>query len=139
MQGDASDDAADLDRQVGRGDLRGVIGVVDEGGEAEVISHALAIERPARAVEHGRAHRRTVDAGVGLADALSVAIEPRCKAEQVMAVAVGLGGNAVGVVGDDGVAMGRGKLDHRPRRLVQALGQGEEPVAHGPGRPCSCR
>lgn len=132
MQGDGGHDGCHLHRLVHGGDLRRVIGVLHQGAKAQVVGHALAVQRPARAIEHGRAHRGPVYPDIGLADAFGIALQAGGMAQQVMAVAVGLGGHAVGVVGHDGVHVLARQLDQGAGGLVQLRAERQQLVAqHG--------
>ena len=128
-QRDAGDDGRDFHGLVHGRDLRGVIGVVHQRGKAQVLRHALAVQRPAGAVEHRGAHGRTVDAHIGFADALGVARQAGGLPQQVVPIAVGLRRHAIGVVRHDGRGVLARQLHQGRGRGVQLVGQVQQLVA----------
>ncbi|MNQ93129.1 hypothetical protein D3C85_1085790 [compost metagenome] len=128
-QRDAGHDGGDFDGLVHRRDLRSVVGVVDQRGESQVLRHALAVQRPAGAVQHRGAHGRTVYADIGFAYALGVARQASRLPQQIVPVAVGLRGHAVGVVRHDGACVLACQLHQRGGRGVQLVGQFQQLVA----------
>ena len=64
MKRDARHDASDLDRQIHRRDLRSVVGILHDGGEAQIIRHAFAVERPACPVQNRGPHWGPIDSDV---------------------------------------------------------------------------
>ena len=89
--------ARGLDRDVEGGDLPGIVGVLDQTVEPEQVSHAAAVQRPARVGQHGGAHGAAVEPGMQFTHALGVPRKRGFEGQQVVGIADGLGLDAVGV------------------------------------------
>ena len=110
-------------------ELARVVAVLHGRIEAEQIRQALAIHREARRPERRRAEGREVQARPGLAQAVRVARERPCIAEEIVAEGRRLGLHAVGVGGDDRVRLALRHREQGRAGRIQGLGQGEEAVA----------
>ena len=123
------DDRRRLERHVGRADLAGVDGILDDSVEAEQVGHALAVQRPARIGEHGGAHRAAIEPLVELVNALGVARERGFIAQEVIRIAGGLRLHAVGIGRHDGIDVLRRNRQHARAHSVQGVGEIEQLVA----------
>ena len=132
-----TNDLSEFDREVDGGFAGRVEGVRDGGGKAQDFGHLRAVQGPARAVQDGGAHRGAVVADEALVESFAVAKEGVDEAQEIVTVAVGLGGDAVRVVRNDRVAVGFGKSDQLFKHGVEGVRKDERFVAvdrHAHGR-----
>lgn len=126
VDGDAVRDSSRFDEGFLGEHLAGVVRIVGQAVEAQVMSHAIAVEGPAGAVQDRGAHGRAVEPFVVLAQALHIAAVGVGVGQQVVGQAVRLGGDPVGVIGNDGFAVRFGQGDQIGLDAVQPVCQGEE-------------
>ena len=81
--------------------LTGIVGIGHRPGETQIIGHALTIQRPARSVQNGGAHRTVIEALIKVADFFQIAREGCLIAHKVVRIRIGLSRYAVGVVRND--------------------------------------
>ena len=113
-------------------DLPRIVGIVGNAVEAQVRSHAVPVQGPAGAVEHRRAHGASVEPFIVFLHPVHVPAVGIGVGDEVMGHAVGLGGDAIGVVRDEGIPVFLGQPDEIPLHLVQFSSHGDEvfPLFH---------
>ncbi len=113
-------------------DLPRSVGIVGNAVEAQVRSHAVPVKGPAGAVEHRRAHGASVEPFIVFLHPVYVPAVGIGVGDEIMGHAVGLGGDAIGVVRDEGISVFLGQPDEIPLHLVQLPGHGDEvfPLFH---------
>lgn len=132
VDGDAVGDAAGFNGCFLRENLAGVVGVVGEAVKTQVVRHAVPVQRPAGAVQHGASHGGAVEAFVVFPHTLHVTAVGVGVGDEIVGQAVWLGGYAVGVVWDEGIFIFLCQPDEIRLHLVQLFRHGEEvfPLLH---------
>src|SRR6185437_3549266 len=115
-----ADDAGGFDLVVRGNHLAGIHRIFDDAVKAEQLGEAGAVQRPDRVGHHAGPHRAEIQAAIGFADALLVALEGLFVGQQVMTVGDRHRLNTVGVSRHQGVQI--------IGRLGQKLGAQAEQV-----------
>ena len=127
-------DAREFERHICGRHAGGIKGVAARRRKAKAHGHRLAVEGPARAVQYRGAHRTGVIAGETLVKTFAVAQERGGNAEEIVRIAVGLSGHAVGVVGHNRMTVGLCEIEELPDYCVKGFGNLHGAVAEN-GRP----
>lgn len=132
VDGNAVGDAAGFNGRFLGENLAGVVGVVGEAVKTQIVRHAVPVQRPAGAVQHGASHGGAVEAFVVFPHPLHVTAVGVGVGDEIVGQAVWLGGYAVGVVGDEGVFIFLCQPDEIRLHLVQLFRHGDEvfPLLH---------
>ena len=132
VDGDAVGDAAGFDGRFLGENLAGIVGVVGDGVKSKVFCHAVSVQWPAGTVQHGASHGRAVEAFVIFPHPLHVTAIGVGIGDEIVGQAVGLGGYAIGVVGDEGILIFFCQTDEVFLHLIQLFRHGEKvfPLFH---------
>ena len=122
MQRGGRIDAREFKRHICGRHAGGIKGVAARRRKAKANGHRLAVEGPSRAVEYRGAHRTGVIAGETLVKTFAVAQERGGNAEEIVRIAVGLSGYAVGVVGHNRMTVGLCEIEELPDDCVKGFG-----------------
>ena len=123
MDGDAAGNASHFYRRLLRKDLPRVIRIISEAVETKVCRHTVTVQGPARTVQHGCTHRRTVQTLIIFLNPVVISFIRIHISQQKMPQTVRLGLHTVSIIGNQRSFMSPGQIQQRRRHLVQCGGK----------------